>query len=130
MVTFRREEEELVVFQTSRRCTYLRGHLPVWTAVAVLQLHVGFFVDPVQVFVETIQQKSQQLLGVLLLEAIKPRRVLGYGPLERKTSHTQGSMQIKPSRLAGRRGRAELTLSLSGATLFWVPLHSSITKSP
>lgn len=45
--------------------------------------------DPVQVFVETVQQKSEQLLGVLLLEAVKPRGVLRYGPLERKTLQTR-----------------------------------------
>ena len=30
---------------------------------------------------ETIKQEGQQLLGVLLLEAVEPRRVLCYRPL-------------------------------------------------
>lgn len=42
--------------------------------------------DSVQVFVETVQQKRQQLLGVLLLEAVEPRRVLRYCPLEGEES--------------------------------------------
>lgn len=42
--------------------------------------------DSVQVFVEAVQQKSQQLLGVLLLEAVEARRVLRYRPLERRES--------------------------------------------
>lgn len=33
----------------------LRGHLPVGPAIAVLQLHVGFLMDSVQIFMETIQ---------------------------------------------------------------------------
>lgn len=64
----------------------LGGHLPVGPAVAVLQLHVGLFMDSVQVFMEAVQQKSQQLLGVLLLEAVEARRVLRYRPLERRES--------------------------------------------
>lgn len=92
--------------------------------------------DPVQVFVEPIQQERQQLLGVLLLEAIKPRRVLRYRPLERKTLGTRELVhpyiQMEQIGSAGRGGGGGggLTRSFSGATLFWVPLHSSITKSP
>lgn len=86
--------------------------------------------DPVQVFVETVQQKSEQLLGVLLLEAVKPRGVLRYRPLERKTLQTCQACASIHTDKTGTKGSEQLTLSLSGATLFWVPLHSSITKSP
>lgn len=82
--------------------------------------------DSVQVFVETVQQKREQLLGVLLLEAVKPRRVLRYCPLRRKKSSKRKLLKTD----SGGRGSEGLTLSFSGATLFWVPLHSSITKSP
>lgn len=64
----------------------LRGHLAVRPAIAVLQLHVGFFVDSVQVFMETIQQEGQQLLGVLLLETVEAWGVLRYCPLARTTT--------------------------------------------
>ena len=59
----------------------LRGHLPVRPQVTVLQLHVGLLVDTVQVFMKAIQQEGQQLLGVLLLEAVEPGGVLRYRPL-------------------------------------------------
>lgn len=62
----------------------LRGHLPVGPPVAVLQLHVGLLMHSVEVFMETIQQEGQQLLGVLLLEPIKAWGILCYCPLERK----------------------------------------------
>lgn len=62
----------------------LRGHLPVWPTIAVLQLHIGLLVDSVQVFVEAVQEEGQQLLRVLLLEAIETGGVLCYRPLERK----------------------------------------------
>lgn len=62
----------------------LRGHLPVGPTVAVLQLHIGLLVNPVQIFMEAVQQEGQQLLGVLLLEAVEARGILRYRPLERK----------------------------------------------
>ena len=37
--------------------------------------------DAVQVLVEAVQQEGQQLLGVLLLEAVEPGGVLRYRPL-------------------------------------------------
>lgn len=40
--------------------------------------------DPVQVFMEAIQEERQQLLGVLLLEAVEARGILCYRPLGRK----------------------------------------------
>ena len=60
----------------------LRGNLPVRSAIAVLQFYVWFVMDAVQVLVQTIQEEGQQLLGVLLLEAVEPWCILGYRPLE------------------------------------------------
>lgn len=63
----------------------LRSNFPVWSSVTVLQLHVGLLVNTVQVLVKAIQQEGQQLLGVLLLEAIEPGSVLRYRPLREET---------------------------------------------
>lgn len=62
----------------------LRSHLPVRPPIAVLQLHVGLLVDPVQIFMQAVEQEGEQLLGVLLLEAVETRSVLCYSPLDRK----------------------------------------------
>lgn len=40
--------------------------------------------DPVQIFMEAVEEERQQLLGVLLLEAVETRGVLRYRPLRRK----------------------------------------------
>lgn len=67
----------------------LRSNFPVWSSVTVLQLHVGLLVNTVQVLVKAIQQEGQQLLGVLLLEAIEARGVLRYRPLTEETGERQ-----------------------------------------
>lgn len=41
----------------------------VWTALGIPQGQVRFLLHPVQVFMKAVQQKGQQLLGVLLLVA-------------------------------------------------------------
>lgn len=41
----------------------------VWTALGVPQGQIRLLLDTVQVFMEPVQQKGQQLLGVLLLVA-------------------------------------------------------------
>ena len=89
----------------------LRRHLPVGSPIAVLQLYVGLLVDAVQVLMETIKQEGQQLLGVLLLEAVEPRRVLCYRPLR---SHRKRETFNKGD---GERERLLLTLTIPGMYL-------------
>lgn len=47
----------------------MRERYLVWTALGVPQGKVRLLLDAVQVFVKPVQQKGQQLLGVLLLVA-------------------------------------------------------------
>ena len=54
----------------------------VWSPVAVGQLHVRLHLHAVQVFVEAVEQESQQLLAVVLLESVEARRVLADRPLQ------------------------------------------------
>lgn len=63
---------------------HLSGHFPVRSSIAVFQLHVRLVVDAVQVFMKTIQQEAEQLLGIMLLEAIEARSILPYSPLKAK----------------------------------------------
>lgn len=70
--------------KTKRIETDLSGHFCVRPSITVLQLYVGLLMDAVQVLVESVQKKCQQLLRVLLLEAVKSRCVFCYCPLDRK----------------------------------------------
>lgn len=54
----------MTILSRSTRERYL-----VWTALGVPQGEVRLLLDAVQVFVKPVQQKGQQLLGVLLLVA-------------------------------------------------------------
>ena len=61
-------------------CVCVCVHL-VGPALCVSQGKVRLLLDTVQVLVEPVQQEGQQLLGVLLLEAVEPGGVLRYRPL-------------------------------------------------
>ena len=54
----------------------------VWSPVAVGQLHVRLHLHAVQVFVQAVEQESQQLLTVVLRESVEARRVLADRPLQ------------------------------------------------
>lgn len=41
----------------------------IWTALCIPQGKIRLLLDTVQIFMEPVQQKGQQLLGVLLLVA-------------------------------------------------------------
>lgn len=60
----------------------------VWTALGVPQGKIRFLLDTVQVFMKPVQQKGQQLLGVLLLVA---------GELRGKTSNLRLGGESVPS---------------------------------
>ena len=54
----------------------------VGATVAVLQLDVRLVVHAVEVLVEAVEQEGEQLLAVVLLEAVEARRVLADRPLQ------------------------------------------------
>lgn len=63
--------------------TNLCGYFMIWPSITILELHVWFLVHAIQVFMKPIQEKCQELLGVLLLEAIESRCILCYCPLQK-----------------------------------------------
>lgn len=82
--------------------TYLRGHFPVWPSVTVFQFYIGLIVNSVQILVETIQEKSQELLRVLLLEAVEPGGVFSDRPLQNEANTTKAVMLPHPPPLNPR----------------------------
>lgn len=50
----------------------------IWTIVRILYLNIRFFLNPVQIFMQTIQQKSQKFLWILLLVSWKLRSEFPY----------------------------------------------------
>lgn len=59
----------------------LLRHHRVRPAFAVAQFDVRLVVDAVEIFVQAVEQKSQQLLRVVLLVAVETRRVFSDRPL-------------------------------------------------
>lgn len=43
----------------------------IWTTLCIPQGKIWLLLDPVQIFMESVQQEGQKLLGVLLLVARK-----------------------------------------------------------
>lgn len=61
--------------------SHLLGDHLIWAAIAVLELHIGLVMHPVEVLVQPVQQEGKQLLAVVLLVTIEPRRILPDRPL-------------------------------------------------
>ena len=68
----------------------LLSHLDVWPASTVLQLRVNFVMHPVQILVQSVQQKSEKLLRIVLLKSIESRCILADSKLS-----IQGSKLIR-----------------------------------
>ncbi|KAL7546254.1 hypothetical protein ACHAWF_012767 [Thalassiosira exigua] len=86
-------------------------------AVAVLVLHVRFDFHPIEVLVDPVQQKRQQLLGVLLLVPLELRRELRQVGLERPRVVRRPRSQPEVLRQLGvarheRASRAEEVLAV------------------